>query len=144
MDVQIYLTWTAKSIHRANMSCMQDLLNTRMSSTDAAIALIKRGNTVLMGLREYKKGQPVWTYPGGRGEPGETVQEALVREVFEEIGITDLSIASYLGEKPGVKPGDRVYFFQSVTSQQPVLKEPEKFLEWRWINLGHLPNNNLI
>ncbi len=153
---------------------MQDLLGRKMTSTDAAIAFIKRGNAVLMGLREYRKGQPVWTYPGGRGEPGETVQEALVREVFEEIGVTDLSIASYLkrlarsgdmhgrcpaahraarprrrrpkarasvGEKPGVKQGDRVYFFQCVTNQQPALKEPEKFLEWRWVDLQDLPTN---
>lgn len=57
-----------------------------------AVVLIGKNNQVLMGLREYKKGAPVWTFPGGRCNEDETIENALKREAGEEIGITDLTI----------------------------------------------------
>lgn len=120
---------------------MAELLQEQMTDTDAVVALIAKDGKVLMGLREYKKDAPVWTYPGGRGEPGETVEEALRREVAEEVGVDDLRVNEYLGEKPGVKPGDRVRFFACSSEKEPQLMEPDKFLEWRWIDVNELPGN---
>ena len=45
---------------------------------DDTILLIKRG-------REPRKGQ--WSIPGGKIEKGETLEEALIREVWEETAI---------------------------------------------------------
>jgi len=45
---------------------------------DRRLLLIRRGNEPHRGL---------WSLPGGRVEPGETVAEAIVREVREETGL---------------------------------------------------------
>jgi len=37
-----------------------------------------------------------WEYPGGMVEPGETFQEALVREIKEETGV-DAEIIGFIG-----------------------------------------------
>ena len=110
------------------------------------MALIVRDGKILMGLREYEKGKPVWTFPGGRCEVNEETEAGLKREVEEEIGVTDLEIKRLLGEKKGVWTNqegvtDQVFFYECATKQEPKLMEPQKFLEWRWIDLKTLPDN---
>lgn len=98
-----------------------------------------------MGLREYEEGNPVWVFPGGRCDLGESPEECLRREVAEEIGIKDLQALKFLGKKEGVykdKNGkDEVYIFECTTLGEPVLLEPEKFLKWRWFGVDDLPQN---
>jgi 8-oxo-dGTP diphosphatase len=53
-----------------------------------AAALIVRGGEVLIGQRRLD--QPMasqWEFPGGKIEPGESPEEALARELEEELGI---------------------------------------------------------
>lgn len=110
-----------------------------------AVALIVRDGKVLMGLREYEKGNPLWTLPGGRCEPGEEPQIGLKREVAEEIAITDLQIIRLLGVKEGAyrdeNGADQVHMFLCDTRQEPQCLEPEKFLEWRWVGADEIPQN---
>ncbi len=52
------------------------------------VALILRGREVLICQR--RPDQPMalkWEFPGGKMEPGETAEEALARELDEELGI---------------------------------------------------------
>jgi 8-oxo-dGTP diphosphatase len=42
---------------------------------------------LLMILRGHDPGRGLWSIPGGRIEPGETAEEAVVREVREETGL---------------------------------------------------------
>ena len=57
------------------------------------------------------------------------------------MGITDLKIRRFLGEVPGTKEGDIVPLFLCDTAQDFILKEPEKFSEWRWILPQEIPEN---
>jgi 8-oxo-dGTP diphosphatase len=53
-----------------------------------AAALIVRDGEVLIGQR--RPDQPMaslWEFPGGKIEPGESAQQALARELSEELGI---------------------------------------------------------
>ncbi len=104
-------------------------------------ALIRKDNKILMGLREYIKSKPVWTYPGGRGKSNETLIDTLKREILEEIGISDIELIKVIGQKDGVKKDDRVYFIECKISSDPKLMEPEKFKEWKWFPLDQLPDN---
>jgi 8-oxo-dGTP diphosphatase len=51
-------------------------------------AVIERGDEILVSLRHPKGTRPSqWEFPGGKIEPGETEQLALVREIREELGV---------------------------------------------------------
>ncbi|WP_134678595.1 8-oxo-dGTP diphosphatase MutT [Paracoccus ravus] len=54
----------------------------------AAVALIDRDGRVLLAQRpEGKSLAGLWEFPGGKVEPGESPETALIRELDEELGI---------------------------------------------------------
>jgi 8-oxo-dGTP diphosphatase len=54
----------------------------------AACALVDADGRVLIAQRpEGKPLAGLWEFPGGKVEPGETPEEALIRELEEELGI---------------------------------------------------------
>jgi 8-oxo-dGTP diphosphatase len=56
-----------------------------------------------MILRGHEPGMGLWSIPGGRIEPGESDEQALVREVWEETGL-EVTCGRLLGsaEVPGL------------------------------------------
>jgi len=59
------------------------------------VAVIRKGTRVLIAQRRpegFLGG--LWEFPGGKLEPGETLEECLVREVREELGIVVRVVAS--------------------------------------------------
>jgi 8-oxo-dGTP diphosphatase len=65
---------------------------------DGAVLLIRRGKGPAAGE---------WSVPGGHVEMGETLHEAIVREVLEETGL-EVVVDRYLGyvERMGEEPGN--------------------------------------
>ena len=61
---------------------------------NVSAAIIIRNNEILIGRRSASVNLTgFWEFPGGKQDPGETIQECLERELFEE-----LSVASKAGE----------------------------------------------
>ena len=55
----------------------------------SAVALIDRDGRVLLAQRPAGKSMAgLWEFPGGKVEPGETPEAALIRELDEELGIS--------------------------------------------------------
>jgi 8-oxo-dGTP diphosphatase len=63
----------------------------------AASACVWRGDDVLLIKRGSTLGYGRWSLPGGKVEPGETTQEAALRELLEETGVT-ASLATYVSD----------------------------------------------
>ena len=71
--------------------------NTQQGRPEACVgALVVREGDLLMVRRGHGPAGGTWSLPGGRVERGETLAEALVREVAEETGI-DVLCGPFLG-----------------------------------------------
>ena len=55
--------------------------------TLAASVAVFRGPRVLLARRGANPGHGLWSLPGGRVEPGETMAEAAIRELMEEVKV---------------------------------------------------------
>lgn len=56
-----------------------------MKHIEVVAAIIKRDNEIFATQRGYGEFKDWWEFPGGKMETGETPQEALVREIKEEL-----------------------------------------------------------
>ena len=59
-----------------------------MKHIEVAAAVIRRGNEIFATQRGYGEFKDWWEFPGGKMEPGESPQQALVREIREELDAT--------------------------------------------------------
>lgn len=56
-----------------------------MKTIKVVAAIIRDGDRIFATQRGYGEYKDGWEFPGGKVEPGETSQEALVREIKEEL-----------------------------------------------------------
>jgi ADP-ribose pyrophosphatase YjhB (NUDIX family) len=76
------------------------------------VSLLLRWHGRVLLCRQEKPGKEYWMLPGGGVNGGETLEEALHRELGEELGLWDVlqlegPIAVAESIAPGWKPGDR-------------------------------------
>lgn len=62
---------------------------------EVVAAVIRRDDTIFATQRGYGEWKDWWEFPGGKMEPGETREEALVREIREELS-AEISIDKFL------------------------------------------------
>ena len=60
-----------------------------------AAAVIHRGDEIFVTQRGYGEYKDWWEFPGGKVENGETPEEALVREIREELD-TSIEVEEFL------------------------------------------------
>jgi len=73
--------------------------------TTVVAGVIERAGRILIGQRKRIGYHPLkWEFPGGKVEPSETPEEALIRELREELGIEariDRELLRYEYQYPG-------------------------------------------
>lgn len=84
---------------------------------------------VLLVKQKVKRGDIVWNYPGGGVEPGETFEQACIREVLEETGYTVKII------KPLIQRKEKQAFLCELISGTLTIEDDEDILAVRWIDL---------
>ena len=66
-----------------------------MKQIDAAIAVVTRGGHILVCQRhDTDSFGGYWEFPGGKREPGETLEQCLARELMEELAIRVRPVAA--------------------------------------------------
>ena len=65
-----------------------------LKQIEVVAAVLRNGNSILATQRGYGPWQGWWEFPGGKVKPGETRQQALIRELHEEMD-TDIIIDRY-------------------------------------------------
>ena len=66
-----------------------------MKVVEVVAAVIKKDNKILGTARGYGHFKGMWEFPGGKPEEGETKEEALVREIKEELN-ADIKVDDYI------------------------------------------------
>ena len=66
-----------------------------MITIEVVAAIIRKDNKIFATQRGYGEFKDWWEFPGGKMEAGETPEQALVREIHEELD-TDISIDKFL------------------------------------------------
>lgn len=64
-----------------------------MKTIKVVAAIIMHSNKVFATQRGYGEFKGGWEFPGGKIEPGETTEEALVREIREELD-TEINVGA--------------------------------------------------
>lgn len=66
-----------------------------MKTIEVVAAVIKHENKIFATRRGYGDFENMWEFPGGKIEAGETREEALIREIKEELEL-DIKISKYI------------------------------------------------
>ena len=97
-----------------------------------AAAVVVHDGRVLLVRRRHREGTLLWALPSGEIEPGETPEQAAVREVQEEVGLTTTA-ERRLGER--VHPATRrrmTYVACSVVSGDAHVADTDELAEVEW------------
>lgn len=91
-------------------------------------------------LMKDRKG--FWTFPKGKIEDGESLEQTASREITEEVGISKLSVLTeltpstywYHRGEDSIKKTVHYFLFRSKTLQDTVVQTDEGIMEARWVS----------
>ncbi len=108
-------------------------------------ALILRGNEVLIGQR--RPDQPMalqWEFPGGKIEAGESPEQALIRELNEELGIEATIGARVTHIRHNYRHGGAVDLQFFTVREFAGEVENRIFNQLSWVRLEDLPGYDFL
>ena len=98
----------------------------------ASVAIVREGKVLLI-KRAYAPYQHLWTLPGGRLEPGESIEQCAIREVLEELNLTIRNPRPVMEQSLGREGTYRLAIF--VTKDfSGMLRASDEIEDHKWID----------
>ena len=108
-----------------------------MKTIEVVAAIIKKDDKIFITKRSYGEFIDMWEFPGGKVEVGETQEEALIREIKEELEL-DITNLNYLTTVEYDYPKFHLSmdcFWCELQSEHVVLNEHE---DAKWLSKAQL------
>ncbi len=109
----------------------------------AMITLVTRGEPgadqeALLG-RGVQFRAPMYSCLAGFVEPGESLEQAVIREVFEEVGV-QVGAVTYRGSQPWPFPHSLMIGFRAQWQSGEIQCDPTEIVDAQWYRRDALPN----
>lgn len=101
------------------------------------IMLLTRGDECLLAQHTHHR-HPMYTALAGFIEPGENAEQALAREVREEVGL-EVGSLQYVGSQSWPFPGQLMIGFLAEVTAGELRPDPSEIRDARWFRRGQLP-----
>lgn len=114
-----------------------------MKHIEVVAGIIKDGDKIFATQRGYGEFKDGWEFPGGKMEPGETPQQALARELKEELAV-DVNVGDFLCTVDYDYPTFHLTmhcFYCSLVGGELALLEHEAA---KWLNMSELHTVNWL
>lgn len=130
---------TISETKRQYVSGSGDKIYTIIKSIEVVAAVIFRGNKIFATQRSYGEFKDGWEFPGGKMEPGESKEDALKRELREELNV-EIEVESLIKTIEYDYPNFHLTmhcFKSKLKKGEPELLEHEAA---RWVSKGEIDN----
>jgi 8-oxo-dGTP diphosphatase len=109
-------------------------------------AIIRNGNKLLLTKEILENGKEYWIFPGGGVKFGENLEEAIKREIKEELGM-EIEVQKFVGFKEAIFPKynyhSLIFFFLVKPLGKFSVKE-KKILDAGYFDFKEIENLNLV
>jgi 8-oxo-dGTP diphosphatase len=104
-----------------------------------AAAVIVKDGALLLARRRVTEGSLSWQFPSGAIEPGETPEDAAVRETFEETGLV-VAARRILGERVHPATKRQMFYVEADAIAGAALADEEELDAVEWVKLNEIGN----
>jgi NAD+ diphosphatase len=102
------------------------------------IVAIRRDNQILLAQGERQKESGFFSILAGFVESGETLEQAVHREVFEEVGIKVKNV-EYFSSQPWPFPHSLMVGYIAEHDSGDIVVDGKEIIEADWFNIDNLP-----
>lgn len=103
----------------------------------AVIMLVTRGESCLLARRAGRNNPPTYSTLAGFVEPGESLEEAVAREVLEEVGLR-VDAVRYQSSQPWPFPAQLMLGFRAETADETCRYLDDEIQDARWFSRDDL------